>query len=63
MIAQGYYLYNKYKYILLEAESIILSGQPFNYDDYNKRVLLNYAIGFMKLEIKKKELECRQQAQ
>lgn len=62
MITQGYYLYNKYKYILLEAESIILSGQSFNYDDYNKRVLLNYAIGFMKLEIKKKELECRQQA-
>lgn len=55
VIAQGYYLYKKYKSILLEAQGIILSENNYNYKEYRKRVLLNYAVGFMKIELKKQE--------
>lgn len=53
VFCKGYYLYLKYKKILLEAEGIILSGYNFNYKNYRKRVLLNYTIGFMKNTIEK----------
>lgn len=48
LIVKGSDLYARYKKILLEAESIVLSGQMFQYENYRDRLLLNYAIGFIK---------------
>lgn len=35
-----------------------MSENNYNYADYESRVVLNYAVGFMKQEIKKEEIEC-----
>lgn len=55
--AQGIYLYKKYKMLLIEAQGIIISDNYYNYEDTNKRILLNYAVGFMKLEIEKEKIK------
>jgi len=52
IIAKGSYLYVRYKKILMEAESLVLSELNFQYSDYRDRLLLNYAIGFIKNTIK-----------
>lgn len=57
-VCNGLYLYRKYKMVLIEAEGIVMSGNYYNYDNFRKRVILNYAVGFMKQEIEKEKLEC-----
>lgn len=47
---KGSLLFDIHKKILFEAEGILISGQNYQYEEYDKRVLLNYAIGFMKSE-------------
>lgn len=50
----GETLYKKYRKVLHEADSILISGNFYNYKNYRKRVLLNYALGFMKIEVERK---------
>ena len=51
---EGRVIYNKHKKVLVEAQSVVLSGgNIYTYDDYNERVKLNYAVGFMKLELER----------
>lgn len=51
---RGETLYRKHKKVLHEADSILIRGNFFNYKNYKKRVLLNYSIGFMKIEVERK---------
>lgn len=48
LLTSGRDLYSRYKNILIEAEGLFLSGQTFQYKNYKKRILLNYALGFIK---------------
>lgn len=51
-------MYKRWQSVLIEAQGIIMSENNYNYADYESRVVLNYAVGFMKQEIKKEEIEC-----
>lgn len=53
----GETLYKKHRKVLHEADSMLISGNFFNYKSYKKRVLLNYCLGFMKIEVEKKNRE------
>lgn len=53
LIADGGYLYRRYKDILIEAQGYLLSGQVYQSSNREERVLINHAVGLMKLELNK----------
>lgn len=53
LIADGRYLYRRYKDILIEAQGYLLSGQVYQSSDREERILINHAVGLMKLELNK----------
>lgn len=53
LVSRGYDIYKRHLDTLREAESLVLSGFSYQYEDYKRRVLLNYAVGFMKKEIER----------
>lgn len=52
-ISKGSDILIRYNQVLREALALTLSGLNYQYDDYEKRLLLNYTIGFFKIEEKK----------
>lgn len=53
LIADGSYLYGRYKDILIEAQGYLLSGQVYQSSNREERILINHAVGLMKLELNK----------
>lgn len=55
LIADGGYLYRRYKDILIEAQGYLLSGQVYQSSNRDERILINHAVGLMRLELNKGE--------
>lgn len=53
IICDGLTLYRRYRDILLEAQGYLLSGQVYQSSDREERILINHAVGLMRLELNK----------